>query len=357
MKMHAGCVALLAAGLVGCGGVDGTVDEIGEVAQALVVPSAVANMVPSGVVESTGNLYWTRNTLSGGAAPGGSLPLRWTGRVYRAGKANAPGQETVLYSETGSGYGSSFGNITFANYGGVWYGYFIANYRVGGAYIKRVPLDGSSGAVVLGSGNTLASVSSPLLCDGTYLYFYGAGGMYAETLDGSRVYDLGPVGGITSFGFDSQHVYFAAGTTVYRAYKPNVSTYYSAIATTSSPVTALAVAPGATGDAATVVYWGAGGSVSQYTQSMGVQGFASPGGAGLVNPATVTSMSFDGTNVLWTWNDNTNSNNWVVYKLSASLSLGHGTLTYVGNTGARSVMGDASRIFYINNTALERLNY
>jgi hypothetical protein len=319
------------------------------IAEALTGPAVVANMSPAGLVESTGNLYWTENRST-------IFPRSYNAQVYRAAKTNTPGQEVILYQESSS-TPFNFSNITFANYGGVWYGYFIANYRVGGAYIKRVPLDGSSGAVVLGSGNTLASVSSPLLCDGTYLYFYGAGGMYAETLDGSRVYDLGPVGGITSFGFDSQHVYFAAGTTVYRAYKPNVSTYYSAIATTSSPVTALAVAPGATGDAATVVYWGAGGSVSQYTQSMGVQGFASPGGAGLVNPATVTSMSFDGTNVLWTWNDNTNSNNWVVYKLSASLSLGHGTLTYVGNTGARSVMGDASRIFYINNTALERLNY
>jgi hypothetical protein len=344
-------IALVSAALLsplGCGvGTDGT--EPGVIAEALTGPAVVANMSPAGLVESTGNLYWTENRST-------IFPRSYNAQVYRAAKSNTPGQEVILYQESSS-TPFNFSNITFANYGGVWYGYFIANYRVGGAYIKRVPLDGSSGAVVLGSGNTLASVSSPLLCDGTYLYFYGAGGMYAETLDGSRVYDLGPVGGITSFGFDSQHVYFAAGTTVYRAYKPNVSTYYSAIATTSSPVTALAVAPGATGDAATVVYWGAGGSVSQYTQSMGVQGFASPGGAGLVNPATVTSMSFDGTNVLWTWNDNTNSNNWVVYKLSASLSLGHGTLTYVGNTGARSVMGDASRIFYINNTALERLNY
>jgi hypothetical protein len=344
-------IALVSAALLsplGCGvGTDGT--EPGVIAEALTGPTVVANMSPAGLVESTGNLYWTENRST-------IFPRSYNAQVYRAAKTNTPGQEVILYQESSS-TPFNFSNITFANYGGVWYGYFIANYRVGGAYIKRVPLDGSSGAVILGSGNTLASVSSPLLCDGTYLYFYGAGGMYAETLDGSRVYDLGPVGGITSFGFDSQHVYFAAGTTVYRAYKPNVATYYSAIATTSSPVTALAVAPGATGDAATVVYWGAGGSVSQYTQSIGVQGFASPGGAGLVNPATVTSMSFDGTNVLWTWNDNTNSNNWVVYKLSASLSLGHGTLTYVGNTGARSVMGDASRIFYINNTALERLNY
>ena len=351
IQARASTIAFVATALLsplGCGvGTDGS--EPGVIAEALTGPTAVANMSPSGLVESTGNLYWTRNRFT-------IFPRSYSAQVYRAAKTNTPGQETILYQES-SISPFSFGNITFAMYNGVWYGYFVATYRTGGTYIKRVPLDGSSGAVVLGDSNGLVDAGSPLICDGTYLYFYGPYGVYASTLDGNTAYDVLPVGSVTSLGFDSQHVYVAAGSTVYKAYKPNISNYWTTIATTSSPVTALAVAPGATGDAATVVYWGAGGNVSQYSQANGVQGFAYPGGAGLVNPVTVTSMSFDGKNVLWTWNDTTNANNWVAYKLSATLSLGNGTLAYVGNSGARSVMGDATRIFYINNSTLERLSY
>jgi len=54
-------------------------------------------------------------------------------------------------------------------------------------------------------------------------------------------------------------------------------------------------------------------------------------------------MSFDGTNVPWTRCD-TNASCWV-------------TVTYVGTNGARSVMGDASQIFYVDNAALKRLTY
>jgi hypothetical protein len=183
MRMRGGFVALWVAALVapvGCGGVGGTVDENGVVSEAVTVPTAVANMVPAGVVQSTGNLYWTRNTITGPS------PLRWTGRVYRAAKTNVPGQETVLYTEGGGGLGSSFGNITFANYGGVWYGYFLATYKGSGTYVKRVPLDGSSAATTFGDAPSLASAGSRILSDGMYLYFYGANGLYAAPLDGAR---------------------------------------------------------------------------------------------------------------------------------------------------------------------------
>src|SRR5689334_15067662 len=100
-------LAVLTAALsstVGCQG-EGVGDlEIDSVAEAL-TPSTVANMAPAGLVESTGNLYWTRNTLVS------VIPRRYTNTVYRASKGSVPGQEAVLYSEQSSS--AAFGNIAF----------------------------------------------------------------------------------------------------------------------------------------------------------------------------------------------------------------------------------------------------
>ena len=100
-------------------------------------------------------------------------------------------------------------------------------------------------------------------------------------MDASAAWLLYPVSGITSFGIDSQHVYFAAGTTVYRTYKPNVAFYTNVLTTTSDPVTQLAVQPGAPNDATTIVYFAAGQNVLQYKQTGGVSGFTNPGGFGI----------------------------------------------------------------------------
>jgi hypothetical protein len=351
MKMHAGCVALLAAGLVGCGGVAGTVDAIGEGAEALVVPSAVANMVPSGVVESTGNLYWTRNTLSGGAAPGGSLPLRWTGRVYRAGKTSAPGQETVLYSETGSGFGSSFGNITFANYGGVWYGYFLAT-SFGGTVVKRVPLDGSSPAITFGDAPSLASASSPLLSDGMYLYFSGANGLYAAPLDGGRTVTVTPTAGVTSFGFDRAHVYFGVGNELRSAWKPNYGNGNTWVRTFSEPIVSIFVSPGADNeDSATSAVIGTTHSVVLWTQ---LNNRFAPGFYSLeYRPsASISSVSAGGSHVMWTECDAAANTCYVGDRDLGQVSWPVRTLV---QTGARSIMGDASQMFFVDNYALERL--
>jgi hypothetical protein len=342
-------MALVAAALLsplGCGvGTDAS--DPGVAAEALTGPSVVANMSPSGVVESTGNLYWTRNRST-------VFPRSYSAQVYRAAKTNVPGQETILYQES-SIEPFSFGNITFANVGGVWYGYFIATYRIGGTVIKRVPLDGSSAAVTLGSAGQWASAGSPLQTDGTYLYYYGSDGMYAATMDASSAWLLYSVSGVTSFGIDSQHIYFAAGTTVYRTFKPNVTFYTSAIATTTDPVTQVAVQPGAPSDASTIVYFAAGQNILQYKQTTGgTSGFTNPTGFGLVYAQTTTSLSIGGTNVLWTWCD-AGAHCSVGYRGEADW-IGFGTLKGVAS-GARQVVGDTTRIFYVDNSAFERFSY
>lgn len=343
-------MALVAAALLsplGCGvGTDPV--ETGVVAEALTGPAVVANVSPSGLVESTGNLYWTRNYAT-------ALPRNYYAQVYRAAKTNVPGQETVLYQESNFSP-FSFGNITFANVGGVWYGYFVANYRFGGTHIKRVPLDGSSGAVTLGSGASFISAGSPLLTDGSYLYFYGSDGIYGASMDGNSAWQLYPASGITSLGIDSQHVYWATGTTVYRSLKPNFGSYTNLIATMTEPVTQLAVLPGVGGDATTTVYMAYGQYISKWTQSNGASLFSGAYGFGIgyTYPISATSLSVGASNVVWSWCD-TSPRCWVGYRGETDW-IGFGTLTGVAN-GARQVVGDSTRIFYGDNSALERFSY
>ena len=330
---------------LGCGvGTDPVDTDV--TAEALTGPTVVANMPPSGLVESTGNLYWTRNYST-------ALPRNYVAQVYRAAKTNVPGQETVLYQES-SFSPFSFGNITFANVGGVWYGYFVASYRLGGAHIKRVPLDGSSPAITLGSGASFVSAGSPLFTDGSYLYFYGADGLYGATMDGNSAWQLYPASGITSLAIDSQYVYWSAGTTVYRSLKLPYN-YTSVIATTTEPVTNVAVLPGSTG-ATSTVYYAHGQYISQWAQSKGASLFTGAYGFGLgyTYPVTATSLSVGGANVVWSWCD-TSPHCWVGYRGETDW-IGFGTITGAA-VGARQVVGDATRIFYGDNSALERLSY
>jgi hypothetical protein len=352
MKMRAGYVALLAAGLLsplGCG-VGGAVDDNGTVTEELVVPSAVANMVPSGVVQSTGNLYWTRNVLSGGVG----LPLRWNGRVYRAGKSNIPGQEAVIYSEAGV-LGSSFGSITFANYNGVWYGYFLATYRFGGTVIKRVPLDGSGGAITVDDA-LMASPGSALQSDGAYLYFYGANALYAAPLAGGSTVTVSATAGINSFGFDRAHLYYSAGNQLFTTLKPNYGTFTRAIATFDEPVASVFVNPGADNDdAATSIAIGTTHSAILWTQSAN----HSPGLTTLAtNPYfSINSVTATGTHVMWTWCSSTGSTSCYVANQNRATQ---GMNVYSGTqvqTGARSIMADGSQMFFVDNYAFERLAY
>jgi hypothetical protein len=349
IRSRVSSMALVAALLspLGCGvGTDPT--ETGVEAESLTGPTAVANMSPSGIVESTGNLYWTRNYST-------IFPRKYVAQVYRAAKTNVPGQETILYQES-SGSPFSFDNITFAMVNGVWYGYFVAYYRLGGTQIKRVPLDGSSPAVTLGNASTTLSAGSPLLTDGSHLFYYGPDGLYAMTMDGLNGYRLSSATNVSALGIDSQHLYWAEGTNVYRALKPPYTPYTTLIATTTDPVTQMSVLPGSPDDNTTTVYYASGQYVSQWSQTNGAALFTGAYGFGLVNPVTATSLSVSsgGSNVVWTWCDAT-PRCWVGYRGENDF-IGFGTITSVA-VGARQAVGDATRIFYVDNSAFERFSY
>jgi glucuronoarabinoxylan endo-1,4-beta-xylanase len=96
-------------------------------------PPVVSLRQPDGMILSTGNLYFTSHDALGA-------------HVFRTAQTASPGQEIELYREPP---GNRFGDIVFANVGGVFYGYFFTAESSGQVFIKRVPLTGSSEAKVL----------------------------------------------------------------------------------------------------------------------------------------------------------------------------------------------------------------
>lgn len=344
MKMSARYALFLTAALLSPLGCGGALDANGngEVGEELTVPSAVANMVPAAVVESTGNLYWTRNSFS-------ATTFRWSGQVYRTGKTSSPGQEIAIYSESGT-IGSSFGDLCYANVNGVWYGYFLATSRFAGTQIKRVPLDGSSPAVSLGQVPAVAS--SRLLTDGTYLFYYDANALYAEPIGGGSPITVAQVAGINTLGFDRTHLFFSSGSQVYWAFKPNFGNRVVAYPSVPEPVTSLFVVPGADNDdTLTTVTIGTTHMVLQESH------------AGLITHIDwrysggpqVNSVSAAGSRILFTYFYPSTSTYYVAYK-DVSLNMNNFT-GRLEQSGARSIMGDASNMFYVDNYALERLAY
>jgi hypothetical protein len=103
--------------------------------------SVVAYSSPSGLIASTGNLYWTSKTWSE------FFPSVST--VWRASKGNVPGSEIALYQESGDD--TYFGDIVYAQVDGTYYGYFVATYYTTSgvtSQIKRVPLTGGEAVVI-----------------------------------------------------------------------------------------------------------------------------------------------------------------------------------------------------------------
>jgi len=75
--------------------------------EALASSSIVAYSSPNGLIASTGNLYWTSKFYNE-FGPDTSV-------VWRAGKNNVPGNETVLYREDGDD--RYFGDIVYQTRG------------------------------------------------------------------------------------------------------------------------------------------------------------------------------------------------------------------------------------------------
>jgi hypothetical protein len=236
--------------------------------------------------------------------------------VFRSSKDNEPGQETMLYQESlpanPAERSVDFGAITYADVGGTWYGYFVANYpQENESQIKRLPLTGG-GAVVLATSPRFIA-DRDLVTDGSFLYWADAGGIREMSVAGGTVGTLVAGTTFSHLGLDGALLYYSSGDIVlaiptHGGLSPIVSATSTAqavhrrlpvdggnpsvVVSGASPVTAIYPPSAANAN----LYWGAAdGSVSVF-----------PGPSGSVyqlqapRPGnTITSLSLAGNYIVW----------------------------------------------------------
>jgi hypothetical protein len=158
---------------------------------------------PAGLIQSTANLYWTSNTTS---TQGGQTV--YTSSVWRASKSNMPGQETLLYQETGT-KPVSFGAIKWAEVDGAYNAYFVANYAGGVSKIKEVSLSGGDFATTL--KKSPAEIGDrDLVTDGTHLFWADAKGIREMPIGGGMVKTLAKGTTFQAVALDSKDVYYGS---------------------------------------------------------------------------------------------------------------------------------------------------
>jgi surface antigen len=261
-------------------------------------PGAAATLSyshPNRPLQSTGNLYWTAaqtvqvvaaaRTVQGTAAQ--AVQGTSEAVVYRAAKTNQPGQERVLYEEASSPLSPvNFQAITYANVGGSWYGYFVANYPLQHeSVIKRVPLAG--GAAVMLAISPAAIGTRDLVTDGSSLYWADAGGIRKMAINGGTVQTLASGGASAHLGLDGSLLYYSSGNDI--LYVPTSGGASTTVVAAPSAITALYPPSTANG-----LLWGeANGSVTSLSGDIYFD-FQAPA-AGV----SVTSVSVAGNNIAW----------------------------------------------------------
>jgi hypothetical protein len=126
---------------------------------------------PDGLILSTGNLYFTYHDAA-------------TASVWRAAQTAAPGQEILLYSESGA----RFGDIVFAQVDGAFFGYFFASSGGAAVTIKRVSLTGGPAIVLATVTNVdIANSHRNLVTDGVNLYWQDVNSVRKMPIRGGAV--------------------------------------------------------------------------------------------------------------------------------------------------------------------------
>jgi hypothetical protein len=273
------------------------------------------------LAQSTGNLYWTSHYLNE-FGPSSAT-------VYRASKSNSPGQEQALYSEYQNNW-IYFGDLTYALTSD-WYGYFVANYPSAGvSRIKRVPLTGGPAVTLVQSPSFVGM--RDIANDGSFLYWADGGGLRKMSIVGGPVTTLVSSPSITSIGLDASRVYFSLGASIRAISKSGgFSTLQTA---TSSTVTTMHVQTGSSG---TALYWGEQNAAIKRLSGGSITTYQSP-----ISGRRASSVSFDGTRVLWTDCTYPNGNGCAVRKRQSLWT----TTVATGGVGADNVQGDASAMFF-----------
>jgi len=210
------------------------------VASAATGTTTLSYTHPERLIQSTGNLYWTNDSAST-IVQGGILREEYSAAVYRASKNNQPGQEQVLYQESQTGgFGTTrsvdFQDITYAEVGGIWYGYFVANYPFQNeSQIKRVPLTGGP-AVVLATSPAVIG-NRDLLTDGSFLYWADAGGIRKMAIGGGSVQTLVSGGTFAHLGLNGSDLYYSSVNSI--LWTPTSGGPSTTVVSLPSAVTAL----------------------------------------------------------------------------------------------------------------------
>ncbi len=264
------------------------------------LPTTLSYTQPDRLVQSAANLYWTADQTLDGISHAD---------VFRASKDNQPGQERALYQESMPATSPvDFEAITYANVGGNWYGYFVANYPAQNeSEIMRVPL---AGGAALGLATSPAVIGNrDLVTDGSSLYWADAAGIRRMAIAGGTVQTLVPGGTFAHLGLDGPVLYYSSGTKILRV--PTSSTAPVAMwrgvgpggggwgGTTTTTVVSAASAITAmyppTPTDANVNFGEANGSVNLFPGPYGSVYQLQAPGAGV----TVTSVSVANNYVLW----------------------------------------------------------
>ena len=203
------------------------------------LPITLSYTQPDRLVQSTGNLYWTEDQTLDGISHADVLP-RLEGQPARP--------RAALYQEASS-TPVDFEAITYANVGGSFYGYFVANYPAQDeSKIMRVPLAGGAAVVLATSPAPIGD--RDLLTDGSSLYWADAGGIRKMAIAGGTVQTLVPGVTFAHLGLDGPMLYYSSGNSIVRV--PTRGGASTTVVTTASVITALYPPSATNGN----VYWG-----------------------------------------------------------------------------------------------------
>ena len=150
-----------------------------------------------------------------------------------------------------------FEAITYANVGGTWYGYFVANYPLQNeSQIKRVPLTGGA-AVVLATSPAVID-NRDLVTDGSSLYWADADGIRKMAITGGTVQTLVSGQTFAHLGLDGPVLYYSSGNSILTV--PTSGGASTTVVSAPSPITAIYPPSTANG-----LLWGeANGSVNSF---------------------------------------------------------------------------------------------
>jgi hypothetical protein len=230
------------------------VGGVGAADAAAATPTLLSYSSPSRLIQSTGNLYWTSNTYNRFS------PARYESSVWRAAKTNTLGHEIELFSQS-STTPFSFGDITYAQVAGNWYGYFVVNNPVARiSRIERIGLTPTASATILRDNLPLMG-KDELVTDGSYLYWADAGAIRKMPIGGGTPTVLVSGTNFSRVGLDPTKVFYAAGNAILSV--PKTGGTPTKLVTAASAISAMSLNDQFGYDE--LVYGETNGSVTQNT--------------------------------------------------------------------------------------------